>query len=331
MNKNAKICVIGLGRMGKIHCRVLSRLGVLSGLADVNSNEAKAISLKFGNIPFYSDYNEMIKKENPDGVIIATPTHLHFSIAKDILTNYSLKGMLIEKPICSSITEALELQEIAKTSSTKITVGHIEVFNPIVTKMLELYNEGVLGEIRSLLFQRRGAVSDGRLDSIGDVFGDIGIHDFDIASRLISGSFRLTAHSLKHSTSSIINTSTIVLANNDIICTFHLSREYAGKKRQIEIEGSKATMIVDLLDQYILIRQLGIAKGDTKSITIPYGSGEHIKVYGEPLLEEIWQFMDTINYDSNPLVTIQDGIKGLQMIENARHVSSIHDSIEIEI
>ena len=54
-------------------------------------------------------------------------------------------------------------------------------------------------------------------DSIGDVFGDIGIHDFDIASRLISGEFKLTAHSLSHETSNIINTSTIILTNDKIL------------------------------------------------------------------------------------------------------------------
>jgi UDP-N-acetylglucosamine 3-dehydrogenase len=320
MNNNQKIVVIGTGRMGRIHIRVLDRLGVLAGLSDIDPS-AKEIAKNFGNVPFYQDYSKMVTELSPDGAIISVPTNLHFKIAKGLLENYKLKAILIEKPVCNTIEEALELKEISEKSKTKVTVGHIEVFNPVVMKMLELFKAGVIGHVRSLIFQRRGAVSDGRLDSIGDVFGDIGIHDFDIASRIISGNFKLTAHSLPHEKSNIINVSTVVLTNNDLICTFHLSREYAGKKRQVEIEGTKATMIVDLLDQYIIIRQLGIAKGDTKSISIPYGSGEHIKVYGEPLLEEIWQFLDTVQRGSNPLVTIDDGIKGLRMIELVRKAS----------
>ena len=329
MINNKKIAVIGTGRMGKIHIRVLSRLGVLCAISDVNEAEAKKISQEFNNVPYFKDYNEMIKKIKPNGVIIATPTFLHFTIAKDILNNYELEGLLIEKPVSSTLAEGMELQEYIEKSGkkTKVTVGHIEVFNPVVTRMLQIFENGAIGELRTLIFQRRGAVSDGRLESIGDVFGDIGIHDFDIASRLLKGSFKLTAHSLKHS--NIINSSTITLYNEKSICSFHLSREYAGKKRQIEIEGTSGTMIVDLLDQYVTIRQLGIAKGDTKSITIPYGSGEIIKVYGEPLLEEIWQFIDTMD-GAEPLVSIKDGLKGLKMIEAARESSEKGVSIDIE-
>lgn len=318
--------------MGKIHLRVLNRLGVLAGITDIDEENLQKISQNIEGLPCFTDYKEMINTVKPDGVIIATPTSLHYSVAKDILQNFSLKGLLIEKPICSTLVEAKELVEIAKKSKTKVSVGHIEVYNPVVTKMLELFNQGVIGDLRTLIFQRRGAVSDGRLDSIGDVFGDIGIHDFDIASRFLHGVYQLRAISLKHESSNIINASTVTLHNDNVMCTFHFSREYAGKKRQIEIEGTKGTMMVDLLDQYLTIRQLGIAKGDTKSITIPYGSGETVKVYGEPILEEIWQFIDTMDNEKTlPLVSINEGLRGLQMIEFARKSSEENSSLEIKL
>lgn len=328
MKKSKKIALIGTGRMGKIHLRVLHRLGVLAGISDINKESLEILSKNLPGIPYFTDYKEMINTVKPDGVIVATPTFLHFPIAKDLLENFSLEGILIEKPVCNTLSEAEQLLELSKKSKTKVIVGHIEVFNPVVSKMLQLFNEGVLGDLRTLIFQRRGAVSDGRLDSIGDVFGDIGIHDFDIASRFLQGNFQLRAISLKHGSSNVYNSSTVTLHNSKVMCTFHLSREYAGKKRQIEIEGTKATMVVDLLDQYITIKQLGIVKGDTKSITIPYGSGETIKVYGEPILEEIWQFIDTMsNEETKPLVGILDGLKGLKMIEYSRK-SSLEGSTE---
>lgn len=332
MNQTKRIALIGTGRMGKIHMRVLFRLGVLVGISDINKESLEEISKNIPGIPYFTDYKEMINTIHPDGVIIATPTKLHYPIAKDLVENFSLKGILVEKPVCNTLVEAEDLVELAKKSKTKITVGHIEVFNPVVSKMLDLFNQGVLGDLRTLIFQRRGAVSDGRLDSIGDVFGDIGIHDFDIASRFLHGKFQLRAISLTHQSNNIFNSSTVTLHNGNVMCIFHLSREYAGKKRQIEIEGTKATMVVDLLDQYITIRQLGIAKGDTKSITIPYGSGETIKVYGEPILEEIWQFIDTMSKEeTQPLVSLADGLKGLKMIEYSRKSSLEGSSITINL
>ena len=226
------ICLIGTGRMGKIHLRVLHRLGVLAGISDINKDDLQKLSKNMDDVPYFTDYKEMINTIKPDGVIIATPTTLHYSIAKDLLNNFSLKGILIEKPVCNTLSEAEELLELSKQSQTKITVGHIEVFNPIVSKMLEIFNQGVIGDLRTLIFQRRGAVSDGRLDSIGDVFGDIGIHDFDIASRFLRGSFQLRAISLKHKSSNTINASTVTLHNDEVMCVFHFSREFAGKKRQ---------------------------------------------------------------------------------------------------
>ncbi len=332
MINSKRIAVIGTGRMGSIHLRVLHRLGVLVGISDINKEALVGLSQKLGDVPYFDDYHQMIKEVNPDGVIIATPTSLHYSITKDIIEHHNLAGILVEKPVCEFLSDAEKLIELAKHTKTKITVGHIEVFNPVVTKMLEFFKQNVIGEIRTVIFQRRGAVSDGRLDSIGDVFGDIGIHDFDIASRFMHGKFELKAISLKHPTNNAINASTVTLHNEKIICTFHFSREYAGKKRQIEIEGTKGTMIVDLLDQYLTIRQLGIAKGDTKSITIPYGSGETVKVYGEPILEEIWAFIDTMSIESiQPAVSIIDGYRGLQMIEYARESSKTGKTFSIEL
>ncbi|OLS27537.1 MAG: Inositol 2-dehydrogenase/D-chiro-inositol 3-dehydrogenase [Candidatus Heimdallarchaeota archaeon LC_3] len=312
------IAVIGIGRMGRYHCRILSRLGRLTAVCDVIPPESAG---KEYNIPIYTDYHEMMKK-HPEikGIIIATPTEHHTSVAEDLLSYDQLKAILIEKPIAHSIEAAEKLKEKVKKTEIKVSVGHIEVYNPVVQRMFHLLKTNdIVGEIRSVLFQRRGAVSDGRLDSIGDVFQDIGIHDFDIASRFLkSGNFSVIASALTHQ--DIINSATVVFTGNNINCTFLLSREFAGKTRKIEIEGTKATMVVDLLDQFIEIRQLGIAKGDTKSISIPFGSGERIKVYGEPLFEEITNFLDTIN-QKEPLVDIDAGIRAFSLVEVVRKAS----------
>lgn len=327
MNRTKKVAVIGAGRMGRYHIRVLSRLGSLAAIVDTNQNCGRQNSDENGT-QFFTDYRTMLDEVQPNGVIIATPTHHHFHILEDLLQNYSLDGILVEKPVSSTIEEGQRLLRLAQDSSTAVSVGHIEVYNPVVKRTIDMFHQGTLGELRTLFFQRRGAVSDGRLDSIGDVYQDIGIHDFDIASRFLNGSAKLSAFALNRGDSDIVNTSTVVLNTNNMICTFLLSREYAGKVRRVELEGTKATMVVDLLDQYIQVRQLGIAKGDTKSISVPYGSGEHIKVYGEPLLEEIWQFLDTMS-GASPLVSIQDGIRGLKMVEAAREAAKTGCEVEL--
>ena len=88
--------------MVKIHLRVLHRLGVLAGIADINKEDLQKISQNLNGLPYFTDYKEMISTIKPDGVIIAAPTSLHYPIAKDILKNFTLKGILVEKPVCNT-------------------------------------------------------------------------------------------------------------------------------------------------------------------------------------------------------------------------------------
>ena len=117
----------------------------------------------------------------------------------------------------------------------------------------------------------------------------------------------------------------------------HLSspahREFAGKVRTIDIEGTKATIQANLITQILDIRSLEIAKGekDYSTIRIPFSSGEQIKAYGEPLLQELWNFIDCIKGDAVPLVSIDDAINSMKMVEAARMSSDTGESVTLTL
>ena len=56
-----------------------------------------------------------------------------------------------------------------------------------------------------------------------------------------------------------------------------------------------------------------------------------IKVYGEPLLSEMWNLVDCIRGDGEPLVTIEDGINALKLVEAARKGIETGKVIELEV
>ena len=58
-----------------------------------------------------------------DAVIIAVPTNLHYSIAKDCLDKG--KHVLIEKPLTKNLDEALSLFSIAQENQLALNVGHV--------------------------------------------------------------------------------------------------------------------------------------------------------------------------------------------------------------
>lgn len=320
--------------MGFFHTRLLNRLGYLDSIVEPDSETAGRVSNQF-NVPTFATIAELAKERSPNGAIIAVPTSIHADVAMEAISRLdSLKGLLIEKPVASSVEKAESLREKLESSNIKVIVGHVEVFNPVITRILEILDDKVLGKPRSILFQRRGAVAETRLGSIGDIYEDIGVHDFDVAMRLIpKGNLQLFSSTL--TLNDVGNSSIIVLSSKEqeFIITFLMSREYAGKMRSIEIEGTKATLCANLLTQILELRSLEIARGEKESsaIRIPFSNGEQVKVYGEPLLSELWNLVDCIRGVAEPLVTINDGINALKLVEAARKSIETGKVVEFKI
>ena len=329
-----RISVVGAGKMGFFHTRLLHRLGFLDSIVEPDLEKAKSIGKQF-NIPTYSTIEELSEKQKPNGVIVAVPTPIHTKVSLEVISCLpALKTLLVEKPVASSVEEALIFQSKIANKDLKVIVGHVEVYNPVIGRIMGMLKDNVLGKPRSILFQRRGAVAEARLGSIGDVYEDIGVHDFDVAMRLFpKGKMQVFSSALK--LDNVANSSIIVLTSEEqeFFVTFLMSREYAGKLRTIDIEGSKATLCANLLTQMLELRSLEIARGekDSTSIRIPFSNGEQIKVYGEPLLTEMWNLVDCIRGVAEPLVTVEDGINSLKLVEAARKSIETGKVIELEV
>ncbi|UCE13639.1 MAG: Gfo/Idh/MocA family oxidoreductase [Candidatus Heimdallarchaeota archaeon] len=331
--ESIRISVVGTGKMGYFHARLLSRLGYLDSIVDTSPDIARTVGKQFKR-PWFSNLQSMVEERSPNGIIISVPTKDHLSAATEAIQSVpDLKALLLEKPVAPSVKEAIELKSKMKTT-VHIIVGHIEVYNPVVTRIREVLNKNIIGTPRSILFQRRGAVTEQRISSIGDVYEDIGVHDFDIALRLfLRGNLKLFSTAV--TLNDIANSSIIVLSSEEEECiaTFLISREFAGKLRTIDIEGSKASLCANLLTQILELRSLEIARGekDVSAISIPFSNGEQIKVYGEPLLLEIWNLVDCIRGRATPIVSIDDGINVLKVVEAARKSIETGSVVSIKI
>ncbi len=123
-----RVGVIGLGRMGKLHCRVLSEMPEteLACVVDTDAAVAEDVAGKF-NAPAVSVAQAV---ELVDAVVVATPTCDHVAAARPFVT--AGKAVLIEKPIADNIAAAEELIALAKQTGSSVQVGHTERFNPAV-------------------------------------------------------------------------------------------------------------------------------------------------------------------------------------------------------
>ncbi|TFG29221.1 Gfo/Idh/MocA family oxidoreductase [Candidatus Thorarchaeota archaeon] len=316
--------------MGRIHARILNDLGVLVGIADNILDIAKKTATIY-EVPAFADYKKLIEETSPDALIIATPTGTHASIAEEIASKYdNIKGLLIEKPLASSFEDGLKVANIVKKKGIVTLICHSEIYNPIVSKALSLIDTDAIGTPRTIIHDRRGFVEPSRIPSLGDVFEDIGVHDFDIMARISSGKARLYAQS--NIQSGIMNSGTVMVNfESGTEHFFHLSRQYVGRRRYMDVSGSNGSLMLDLFGQIIKVQHLDqepMAASDT--IKLPE-RGATIKVYGEPVREALNDFVKCVGTGKTPKVSIDDALGALEVVEASRTSAKAGKVVDIEI
>ncbi len=144
MNKT-RIAVAGAGYIGQAHmdAALASTTVALSAIVDPSSAGA-GIAAKAG-VPLYASLEEMLAKDRPDGVVLATPNQLHLPHA--MLCLDAGLTMLLEKPITPTVAEAETLVEAAAGSKAKILIGHHRSHSPIMAKAKEVVESGKLGRL----------------------------------------------------------------------------------------------------------------------------------------------------------------------------------------
>jgi predicted dehydrogenase len=122
-----RVAVVGTGRMGKLHARVLSELDSAELVCVVDANEAAAQAVaKQRDCKAFTDPAEAV--DLVDAAIIATPTVAHLDCARPFVQ--AGKDVLIEKPICNDPAAGQELLDLAAQTGSTMQVGHTERFNP---------------------------------------------------------------------------------------------------------------------------------------------------------------------------------------------------------
>lgn len=151
------------------------------GCADLKRSRLERIQSRFPGLRTTTDYHSLLADDAVQAVIIATPTATHATIAREAL--HAGKHVLVEKPLCTTSGDALELAALAKAKGLVLMVGHVFLFNGGIIKLRELIANKELGCIHYL---------DAVRTNLGPVRGDVnalydlGTHDLSIFNYLLS-------------------------------------------------------------------------------------------------------------------------------------------------
>jgi predicted dehydrogenase len=298
-----KIGIIGFGKMGQNHYRVLKTIygAEIGAVCDIS---------KDADIPenYYTDCDEMLQSEALDAVIVAVPTIHHKHMASSVIK----KGIpvLIEKPVASSEDEARELIQFRDKYKTLTAVGHVERFNPVVVSLIsELEGK----HIYSISITRIGPFPP-RIKDVG-VLVDLSVHDIDLVHRLTAGDeidesriYKSSELNGNHEDNAVIT----LRLRNGIIANILTNWLTPFKKRTIEVATDTAYYQADLMAQEL--KEYSAYKRNNS-----YVIRDCFVKKGEPLRAELVAFMKYVE-TGNPdgLASLEDGLITLETIYRHR-------------
>lgn len=144
--------IVGCGRISHAHGIAAQRIGGglrFSACTDVNEEAARNFATTYGSNSFYTDYTEMLKKEQLDGVVFATWPAQHRE-QLEIAIKAGARFILCEKALALNGDEAVEIYDLAKKHGVTIVEGFMYTHHGAIAKLDELVSREVSGAIDSV-------------------------------------------------------------------------------------------------------------------------------------------------------------------------------------
>lgn len=115
---------------------------------DVVEERAKEAAKLAGAEAWYTDYNEMLARDDIVGVSICTPHPLHAAPA--IAAANAGKHILCEKPMCTSKKDANAMVEAVRRNGVKFQMGYQTHFSPAMQTTKKIIDGGYLGQLHEI-------------------------------------------------------------------------------------------------------------------------------------------------------------------------------------
>ncbi|MBU1260910.1 MAG: Gfo/Idh/MocA family oxidoreductase [Planctomycetes bacterium] len=318
-----RTAIVGAGKMGQIHAKVLSKLpqSSLVGIVDVQQDKAKKLAKEYKCTAF-TDAKELLGKV--DAVTISAPTTSHLALAEFFISNNI--PILIEKPLAASAEQGGKIVALSKKHNTVVAVGHSERCNPVVQAMKRLQIEPKFIEATRI------SPYPFRSTDISVVL-DVMIHDIDIILALAQSAVKkvdAVGVNVIGDYEDICNAR--ITFENGCIANVTASRLALKTVRKIRLFSRQAYLSLDFLKKEGVVIKADPNSDAVKWIkqkqaednfdfsTVNWPDLLHIEQLDiddrEPLRVEQESFLNSIlNSDSRPEVTAEEGLAALKCAE----------------
>ena len=323
-----RILLIGVGRWGINHLRVLKSMPIELFVADHQEQQLSSIGIPQSQCS--ADARSLFSEI--DAAVVVTPAPTHFETCRELLEMG--KDVFVEKPMTLVASEARRLTELAESAGSILQVGHIFRFDPASLWLRDAIGEGRFGRLK-ILRARFSGFKRPRADT-GVTFAD-GIHFIDLFNFVLGAPPRRVHAVLRDFFGRGMDDESLISLEYDqnagcpIFATVEAGYHAPGKFREVIIAGTNCSAVCDYnVAQYKIKTFENQHVTDSDTIRAEEGAVHQLEFPPEePLRAELVAFVDAIEKRTPSPVDGWAGFHAVSIVEAA--LESAHTGTWIDI
>ena len=317
-NEKLRVAVVGCGAIGSLHAKAVdqSQHAQLTAVCDVDPKRAENVASRV-HANVYDDFEVLLATEQLDVVTVATPEHLHMTpVVKSIEAGCHV---FCEKPMASTLDDAKRMADAAARHNRFLAIDYNRRFGFGYLKAKELCNEGVIGDVRYVVIRVTEPLTGSKEDlKAHSIIRNVLIHHIDLM-RFFCGEIRSVQASFSPRDE-------IDLAH-DVAFSFRFDGDALGTliggwqevprwtrtSEWTEMGGTRGTVVIE--DVMKAVKFWSVDPDQIKFFRPNYFKGQ--TTFYDSLTNHIHNFLERLSEGKTPLVTGQDGLRGLEIVQAA--------------
>ena len=344
-----RIAVAGAGLIGQAHMRIAQASATVSLSAVVDPAPAAAALAAKAGVPLYTSLEELLARDTPDGVVLATPNQLHVAHALTCLQ--AGLPMLLEKPVAPTVAEAEGLVRAATAANGRILIGHHRAHSTIMAKARSVVESGQLGRLVTVVgsatfFKPDHYFEDGpwrREPGGGPILINLihEVHNLRLLCGEIVAVQAIASNAVRGF--AVEDTAAITLQfASGALGSFMLSDTAASARNwEHTSQENKAYPSYDDEDCYVISGTRGSLSVPTMRIKTypraedcswwkPFEVGVVGMPRADPLELQMEHFGAVVRGEAQPLVTVRDGLQNLRVTEAITQAASSGQTVRLD-
>ncbi len=327
-DSETRLAIAGAGLVGRQHADAIARVPGVQ-LVAVADPMGEAWARERG-LAWYDDVATLIAAERPDGLIVATPNHTH--VETGLTAVAAGIPALIEKPVADTVAEAARLVEAGRIAGIPLLAGHHRRHNPLIQAAKARIEAGEIGRAVTAQATCWLYKPDDYFDvawrtqpGAGPVFINL-IHDVDLMRHLVgeveavqaSSRNVLRGHAVEDTAAAILHFANGALGTvsvSDTVVSPWSWELTAAENPAYPVTDQACYLIGGTHGALSLPGGTGWTQDEPRGWWEPIRAARPGLRRAHPLEGQIAHFARVIAGDEEPLVSAEEGLRSLAVIE----------------